>query len=221
MKKTMLAFLLIASIVMLSALESDPSDVVGFVKYEMLTGLNFIALPMDAGYATSADVGNGITDANQMSYWNETSQIWVSSNKNMFGNWVSPFAVEGGMPLMARTTSASDFYVAGSMFDPEPTYDLVVGLNTIMVPLSKTTLTTSALVGNDLGSVDQMSYYNSTSQLWVSSNKNMFGNWVSPFATDIAMPLMTRATATFTWPTPPPAKASNPGFTNLKNNIRK
>jgi hypothetical protein len=88
-----------------------------------------------------------------------------------------------------------------------------------MVPLSKTTLTTSALVGNDLGAVNQMSYWNSASQIWVSSNKNAFNVWVSPFATDIAMPLMTRATAAFVWPTPPPlAGKSN---LSIQNNIRK
>jgi hypothetical protein len=220
MKKTMLAFLLIASIVMLSALESDPSDVVGFVKYGMLTGLNLVALPMNAGFTTSAQVGNAITNANQMSKWDNVSQIWVSSAKNMFGNWVSPFAVTGGMPLMARTTSASDFYVAGSMYTPEPNYNILTGLNLVMVPLSKTTLTTSALVGNDMVSVNQMSKWDNVSQIWISSAKNMFGNWVSPFATQIGMPLMARATAAFTWPTPPPAMSSKPSL-SIQNNIRK
>jgi hypothetical protein len=219
MKKTMLAFLLIASIVMLSALESDPSDVVGFVKYECLTGNNLIALPMDAGYTMSNEVGNAITGANQIAYWDNTAQGWVTSNKGFGTTWSNAFAVTGGMPLMVRTTGDTEFYVAGNMFDPEPNYTLLVGNNTIMVPLSRTDLTMSNLVGNDISNANQMSYWDNVAQGWVTSNKGFGTTWSNAFATDIAMPLMTRVTAGSTWPAPP-IMSSKPSITN-QNNFRK
>ena len=200
MKKILVLGILVLFLGSLIAAESGPSDTVGFIKYGMVVGSTFIANPMDAGYTTSALMGDAITSADQMSYWDASSQGWVSSIKNLFGNWVGAFAVTGGMPVMARTTAISDFYVAGGMYLPEPNYSLVVGTNAVMVPLSKSALTTSALVGDDMGLVDQMSYWNAGSQGWVSSIKNLFGNWVGPFATDIGMPLMARATAVFNWP---------------------
>jgi hypothetical protein len=204
---------------MLSALESDPSDVVGFVKYGCVVGNTFIALPMDAGYTMSNEVGNAITSANQISYWNSSTQAWVTSNKGFGTSWSNTFAVSGGMPLMIRTTTVTDFYVAGSMFDPEPTYSLVIGNNAVMVPLSETTLTTSAMVGNDMGNVNQMSYWNNATQAWITSNKGFGTSWSNVFNTEIAMPLMTRATTVSTWPAPPPV-LSKPSITN-QNNFRK
>jgi hypothetical protein len=203
MKKLLFFTMMLVLIGSMVALESDASEVVGYVKYSCVIGSNLIALPMDAEYTTSATVGDDITDADQMTYWNATSQGWISSGKNFLGNWLSPFAVDDGMALMVRVTSDSDFFVTGSMFETEPTYDILVGSNTIMVPLSETGLTTSALVGNDMVNVDQMTYWNADSQGWVSSGKNFLGNWLSPFSTDIAMPMMTRATEAFTWPSPP------------------
>ena len=200
MKKILVLGILVLFLGSLIAAESGPSATVGFIKYSMVIGKTFIANPMDAGYTTSALMGDAITGADQMSYYNSGSQGWVSSIKNLFGNWVGPFAVAGGQAIMVRATAVSDFYVAGGMYLPEPNYSIVVGLNGIMVPLSKSALTTSALVGDDLGSVDQMSYYNSSSQGWVSSIKNLFGNWVGPFATDIGMALQVRGTAVFNWP---------------------
>jgi len=203
MKKILIFAIMLVLIGSMVALESEPSEVVGYVKYSCVIGSNLIALPMDAGYTTSATVGDDVTDADQMAYWNADSQGWISSGKNFLGNWLSPFTVDDGMALMARVTSDSDFFVAGAMYETEPTYSIVVGSNTIMVPLSKTELTTSALVGDDMVNVDQMTYWNSDSQGWISSGKNFLGNWLSPFSTDIAMPMMTRATEAFTWPAAP------------------
>jgi len=217
MKKLFILAMMLVVIGSMIALESDPSEVVGYVKYECVIGSNLIALPMDAEYTTSATVGDDITDADQMAYWNADSQGWISSGKNFLGNWLSPFTVDDGMALMTRVTSDSDFFVAGSMYETEPTYSIVVGSNTIMVPLSETELTTSALIGDDMVNVDQMTYWSADSQGWISSGKNFLGNWLSPFPTDIAMPMMTRATEAFTWPAPPADNIE----ANKRNNTRR
>jgi hypothetical protein len=201
MKRAFLAFLLIFSLVMLSALESDPSETVGFVKYGCVVGLNFTALSLDAGYTTAAGVGGDIASADQISEWNSGTQAWSSANKSPFGTWLNDFDVDNGHPLMIRTTAVEDFYVAGGLITPEPTYGIVVGLAAVSIPLSRTDLTTSALVGADMVDVDQISEWNSATQTWASSNKSPFGTWLNSFATDIAKPLLVRGTSAFTWPT--------------------
>jgi len=201
MKKLLILGMMVLFLSSLIAVESEPSDVVGFMKYDLNTGRNFIALPMNSGYATSVDVAGDISGSDQMSYFDEITQSWVTSGKNMFGNWVTPFNVDGGMAIMARTTVASSFYSAGSMFDPEPNYSIVVGRNSIMVPFSKATLTTSSTLADDIGGIDQMSYFDSTTQAWVTSGKNMFGNWVTPFDVNVGMAVMARSISTTSWPT--------------------
>ena len=77
MKKILVLGILVLFLGSLIAAESGPSDTVGFIKYGMVVGSTFIANPMDAGYTTSALMGDAITGADQMSYWDATSQGWV------------------------------------------------------------------------------------------------------------------------------------------------
>lgn len=58
MKKFILPLLFLLAVGMLVAVESDPSAVVGYVKYPCVAGGNtLIALPMEAGFATAGAVG--------------------------------------------------------------------------------------------------------------------------------------------------------------------
>ena len=57
MKKILLPLLLILAVGMLAAVESEPSEVVGYVKYDCLVGLNLVAMPMDDGLTLTSEVG--------------------------------------------------------------------------------------------------------------------------------------------------------------------
>ena len=115
MKKILVLGILVLFLGSLIAAESGPSDTVGFIKYGMVVGSTFIANPMDAGYTTSALMGDAITSADQMSYWDASSQGWVSSIKNLFGNWVGPFATDIGMALQVRGTAVFNWPVADAI----------------------------------------------------------------------------------------------------------
>lgn len=205
MKRVLFVFAMICVLGSLIALESAPSEVVGYVKYECVTGLSFIALPLDTGYSTSAELGNAISNANQISKWDAAGQEWYSSGKNMFNQWTNIFDLEPGMAIMVKTTSDVSFYVTGGLYDVNPIYTIQYvadggNLNAVMIPLDRSDLTTSQLVGADMVEVNQISYWNETDKEWESSGKNMFNQWTNGFDTTIGMPLMIKSTAAFTWP---------------------
>ena len=60
MKKLILPLLLLVAFGMLAAVESDPSAIVGYVKYPCVAGYNTIALAMEQGYTMASEVGDAI-----------------------------------------------------------------------------------------------------------------------------------------------------------------
>ena len=196
MKKLILPLMLLLFVGALFAVESDPSAVVGYVKYDLVAGNNTIALPMDQGFTQASAVGDNI-GATAIAYFNVTSQAWVPITKGPFG-WSSNFTVSEGQALWATVPSARDFYSIGDLPVPEPTYALVAGNNTIMVPLSKSDLITASLVGNNINA-SAIAYFNKSSQAWVPITKGPFG-WSSNFDTSIGDPLWVTTANAGTWP---------------------
>jgi hypothetical protein len=201
MKKLLTSIVIVLFIGSLFAVESDPSEVVGYLEFSGVTGLNFISVPLDAGYVTSTDLVTPILACNQISRWDEAVQGWVSYNKSPFGTWPTSFALTPGMAVMIKLTGDEDVYVAGSLFVPEISFDLVLELNAISIPLSRSDITTSAILGTDMSDINQISRWDAGLQGWVSYNKSPFGTWPTSFVTTIGMPVMVKATSVFTWPT--------------------
>jgi hypothetical protein len=199
MKRFILPLLILLFVGSLFAVESAPSEVVGYVKYDLVAGNNTIALPMDQPYAMAGDVGNAI-GASAVGYYNTATQLWTIANKNFLGNWIGNFAVSNGQALWVTIAEATTFYSIGDLPDTEPVYNLVSGNNTVMVPLSSSDLSTSALVGNSITGASAVGYYNSTTQLWTISNKNFLGNWIGSFDTTIGSPLWITTNTAGTWP---------------------
>jgi len=202
MKKFILPLLVLLFVGSLFAVESEPSAVVGYVKYDLVAGNNTIALPMDQPYAMAGEVGNAI-GATAVGYFNTATQAWTTANKTMFGTWTNNFAVSNGMPIWITVAAASTFYSLGDLPETDPTYSLVSGNNTVMVPLSSSDLTTSALVGGNIPGATAVGYFNPTTQAWTTSNKTMFGTWTNAFATSIGDPLWVTTNAAGSWPSPP------------------
>ena len=199
MKKFILPLLVLLFVGSIMAVESEPSAVVGYVKYDLVAGNNTIALPMDQPYAMAGEVGNAI-GATTVGYFNSATQLWTIANKTMFGTWANNFAVTVGQPLWVGVASATTYYSIGDLPDTEPVYNLVSGNNTVMIPLRNSGLTNSALVGADIPGAGSVGFFNSTTQLWTISNKTMFGTWTNTFATAIGDPLWVGTSTAGTWP---------------------
>ena len=208
MKKLILPLLLLVAFGMLAAVESDPSNIVGYVKYPLFAGQNVIALPMVQTYAQASEVGNAITGCNKVSKYNGATQAWVAASKTPFGTWNGNYTVEPGMPLLINTTAAGNFYSIGDL--PAdlriPPFTLYVGQNFIMLPLNKSALNTAALLGNDIPGCNKVSKYvnTGTSQGWVAASKTPFGTWNGSYPTYIGQGYMINTTTAGTWPNPYP-----------------
>jgi len=203
MKKFILPLLLILAVGMLAAVESEPSEVVGYVKYDCVTGLNFIALPMDTGYNMASDLAvtyPGIMDA--INYWDPITQSWVAAQYIPdFEIWDGDFSVAPGKALMINALSNFAFYSIGNMPAQNATYNIIVGLNSLMIPLNKSEITMASELGTAISVVDAINDWDEITQSWVAAQYIPdFEIWDGDFALYIGMPLMVNSTGITTWP---------------------
>jgi hypothetical protein len=206
MKKMMFVLLLIVSIGILAAVESDPSAVVGYVKYPCVTGLNLVALPMNAGYAWASDLANaylGYMDT--INYWDNVSQSWVAASD--IGYWDGDFEVAPGAVLFVNAVAPFNLFSLGAMPAANASYPLLVGLNTMMIPLNYSAITLASELGAAVGTLDTINYWDSATQSWVAASD--IGYWDGDFATTIGMPLLVNALADGTWPAGPRRTTTN------------
>jgi len=205
MKKLILPLLLLLGITMLMAVESAPSAVVGYVKYDCLAGLNMVALPMDQAFTTSSELGMaypGMLDG--INAWDAASQTWVGSVYYPAPDdvWDPELPIGPGTVYMVNATTPFSMYSIGAMPAANASYALIPGLNTLMVPLNKSALSTSSLLGVDVGILDGINYWDAASQTWVGAVYYPAPDdvWDPEFTTGIGMPLMVNSTGTATWP---------------------
>ncbi len=197
MKKLILPLLLLVAFGMLAAVESDPSAVVGYVKYPCLTGLNHVALPMEQGYAWVSEFGDaypGMMDA--ISSWDAATQSWITASN--IGFWDGDFAIQTGSVLMANATGAFNAYSIGDLPATNASYAMLVGLNDIMIPLNRSDITLASTAGDEIGVLDAMSYWDNMTQSWVTASN--LGFWDGDFAVNIAFPMQVNALSAITWP---------------------
>ena len=198
MKKFILPLLLLLFVGSIMAVESEPSDVVGYVKYDLVAGNNTIALPMDQPYAFASEIGDAIGAAAVL-YFNTATQAWESAYATPFG-WSGDFAVTNGQALWITVDSAGSFYSLGNMPETIPTYSLVAGNNMIMLPLNESALNLASLVGDDIGATAVL-HFNVATQAWESAYATPFG-WSGDFDTAIGDPLWITTDTAGTWPAP-------------------
>ncbi|MDD3098169.1 MAG: hypothetical protein PHU99_10670, partial [Candidatus Cloacimonetes bacterium] len=180
--------------------ESEPSEVVGYVKYDLVAGNNTIALPMDQPYALASEIGDAI-GANAVAYFNSANQEWESIDAFPWGGWSGDFAVTNGQALWISVDSAGSFYSLGNMPETIPNYSLVAGNNMIMLPLNESALNLASLVGDDIGA-NAVAYFNSATQEWESIDAFPWGGWSGDFDTAIGDPLWVSTDTAGTWPAP-------------------
>jgi len=199
MKRFILPLMLLLLVGSLFAVESAPSEVVGYVKYDCVTGLNFVALPMDQGYIMASDLGtaySGLID--QISYWDASLQDWTTASDLGF-MWDGDFEVGNGSPVMISCVSDVDVYSIGELFASLPVYSLQPGLNAVMVPLNRSDLAMAGDLGLEMGA-DQVSTWDPALQDWATASDLGF-MWDGDFELSIGMAILTSVYDSSTWPT--------------------
>lgn len=168
MKKFILPLLLLLAVGMLAAVESDPSAVVGYVKYECQPGLNFIALPMDAGFTLASEAVaaynlNGEID--NISVWvnDPLVQTWDTTT-HQGDNFFDPDPVVGPGSVIYITYVGEepfDYYSIGALPETNASYTIEPGQNTVMVPLNRSDITLGSLLATSIGfeTVDNISVW--------------------------------------------------------------
>jgi hypothetical protein len=215
MKKVILPLLLILAFSFLAAVESDPSAVVGYVRYDLVAGNNLVALPMECPWNMASELGDSFAgNVTQISYWDAATQMFVGAF-DLGGFWDGDFPIATNDVLMLYSGAAVPFYSLGNLPAPA-TYNLVAGNNTLMIPLNKPALAWASDLGAELmaGSTDQISRWDNAGQLFVGAF-DLGGFWDGDFEIGIAMPLMAYSYSPITWPSrgiqaaPTPSKVRN------------
>lgn len=212
MKKLILPLMLLLFVGALLAVESDPSAVVGYVKYDCVSGLNFIAVPMDQGYTMASELAEdypGMLDT--MNYWDPTTQVW-SAASDLGGFWDNDFAVVPGAVLWISAMNTFSLYSIGQLPATNASYPIIAGLNTVMIPLNRSDLTMASEFGTDIGTTDTINTWDAATQVW-SAASDLGGFWDNDFPISIGSPLWVSAFGAGTWPT----RSASPTLM-LKNN---
>ncbi len=200
MKKFILPLLLLLAIGMLAAVDSEPSAVVGYVKYECVAGNNMIALPMVDAYEYASEVGDAL-GATTIGYFDGETQEWVVIDAFPWGGWSDEFPIVNGQPLWIYVESDVDFYSIGSLPASSPSYTLATGNNTIMLPLNRADLEFASLVGDEIGATS-VGYFDGAAQEWSVIDAFPWGGWTDEFDTAIGAPLWIYTDFDGTWPAP-------------------
>jgi len=203
MNKFLFFTLLILSFTLLCAVESDPSETVGYVKYPCLAGLNMCALGMDTGYALASDLANanpGMLDA--INYWDNSTQEWVASTYiDFLEMWDPDFDLYNGLPLWVSSLDDFDMFILGGLPAENASYDLVPGLTLIMMPLDQSAITLCSELGAAVGTLDAINVWDNTTQEWVASTYiDFLDMWDPDFDLSIGQVLWLSSIDTTTWP---------------------
>lgn len=213
MKKFILPLLLLLAIGMLAAVESEPSAVVGYVKYNCVIGDNAVAMPMVQTFTTTTEFGAQFgDDINTINIWNADAQGWDSSVNYGGGFWDPELPVGTGSVLFFNSTADLVYYSIGEMPETNAQYNIVIGDNAVMIPLNKSDLATTALAGVSIGdgeTVNTINIWNSAAQGWDSSINYGGGFWDPEYDTPIGTPLFLNSATEEVWPAAPRAKMIN------------
>lgn len=204
MIRTIFLCVILILIGLMSALESEPCEAVGFIKYECVTtngtDLNLIAIPLDAGYTMASDLGNAI-GADVINAWDAAGQGWLSAS-NLGFMWVDDFEIVEGGVYLVNILEDTDVYIAGEII-VQPNYSLVTttgtDLNLVMCPIDRSDLTMASEIGDDIGVCDVVSKWDALGQGWQSAS-NLGFMWVDDFPLSIGDPLMVNVTSEIVWP---------------------
>jgi hypothetical protein len=201
MKKLILPLLLLVAFGMLAAVESAPSAVVGYVKYQCYTGYSYVAIPMGSGGLAEQLVENNMPNITSIFKWNSATQTWNSIDYDAeFMEWTGSIPVVPGDVLLLACSGQTDFYSIGELPTPY-SYTLSAGYNYINVPVTQGSITTAEQIGDGFGTVPSIQKWINSSQSWTSIDYDSeFMEWTGSLPVQIGDVLLLSSTGSATWP---------------------
>jgi len=180
MKKLVLPLLLLVAFGMLAAVESDPSNVVGYVKYPSYTGLNLVGYPMGTDTIAEDAIAPYMPNVSSIAIWqaNLVPQGFNAINYDPdFGEWDGSLPLALGNAMFINALANMDYYSLGAPIANQ-TYTLYTGLNFITVPLNRSDLLTAEDLANEVGTITSVAWFYNSSHSWDSINYDPdFGEW--------------------------------------------
>ena len=231
MKKLLSLIVVVLFLGSLFAVESDPSEVVGYVEYSCVFDAvagdyNLIAIPMNAGYTLASELGSDYPSITSIRHWDNVAQSWVASDNLGGGFWWPDNAIVENEVYYINVDANTDIYIAGGM-NADPSYSLVSDpvlgdYNAIMLPLDSA-FTLASELGNDIGVCTSIREWDNVAQSWVASDNLGGGFWWPDNPVAIAGAYYINVSANTTWPTVlrsastvVPAEIKNLNMTNKK-----
>jgi hypothetical protein len=188
-------------------IESVPSAITGYVRYDLIAGYNCIALPLIQDTIFTSELSTLFdNNASTISVWNQTTQAWTTAVNYGGGFWDPDVSLSPGSVLLIYANSPISYYSIGLLPNSHAQYAFVIGDNAVMIPLNKSALTNTALSGITMGdgqAVNTISVWNPAIQGWESTVN--FGNdyWDPIYSTSIGTPLFLNSYSIETWPLGP------------------
>jgi len=191
MKKPALFIMILLFSLALAAIESAPSNIVGFVRYQCNAGENFIAMPLDAGYTTVNDLTSEFSQITSVKKWNVTTQQWEIAT-----------TLEINTPYLISCNNTMTFYSYGD-FNSNAAYNLqttnTTDANLIMIPLNKGELASAAQLATDITNCNTVSEWISNQQAWKTSTF-IASEWENDFTVTVGKVYFVNVTSNTIWP---------------------
>ena len=217
MKKLVLPLLLLLGISMLLAQAvSEPSEVVGYVKYNCLPGGNLVAVPMSssATFVSELIASYNLNDEiDYVSFWNNDASVqnWEAT-MNQGGNYFDPDpVVEPGACVYISFIGSTpfDFYSIGSLPTTNAQYTIKTDGNVVMIPLNRPDVSYISTLAMEIApeECDYLSLWNNDAsvQNW-EATMNQGGDYFDPDPElTIGMPVFVNymGTTDVVWPAGP------------------
>lgn len=201
MKKLLIVPLLLLAIGMLVAVESDPSNVVGYVKYDCYSGLNYVAVPLGAGGNVADLVAANMPNIRSIFKFNPLTQGWDSIDyDDEFEEWTGDMSGITGEVLLFDCLANTSFYSLGDI-PTNHTYSIVPGFNYIVVPVNQGSYTAVEHIGSAIGNVSSIFVFNNLTHGWDSIDYDVeFEEWTGSMPVEIGDVILIDSLGSATWP---------------------
>jgi len=202
MKKILLPLLLILTVGMLAAVESEPSEVVGYVKYDCYTGFSYVAIPMGEGGNAEDLVSSNMPNITAIFKFVPSLQGWTSIEYDTeFQEWTDSMPVVPGDVLLLECTANTTFYSIGSL-PTNYTYNITPGYNYLTVPVNRGNIQAAEQIGNEIGNINSIFRWLNISQGWESIDYDSeFMEWTDTLPASIGDVFLLDSSGTAIWPT--------------------
>lgn len=168
------------------------------------TDYNFVGLPVETGWTKGSDFDPTGENIETVSRFDAAAQMAETGVYSSVFGWCKDIPVQTGGVYSISAKNNFDFTVIGDSVNV--VNNLIVtsetDYNHIVHPLTKAGLTTSAMLGNDIGiaNCNAISKWNAETQAFTTSNY-VLTQWMNSFSISTGQPLLVNMKTNYTWPT--------------------